>query len=128
MSECLKFLSFCEFFADLFESVYNVDNCDSDTEDVSDPSDGCGFSGIRLRMSDLEAGISGLDANKGNDGVSPSFVKLCADGLKSSILHIFNFSFYTDTFPSKKKDSFHIPIFKTGKRNDVGKYRGVAIL
>jgi hypothetical protein len=53
-----------ELFADLFESVYNVDTCDSDNEDVSDPSDGCGFSSIRLRMSDLEAAISGLDANK----------------------------------------------------------------
>jgi hypothetical protein len=42
----------CELFADLFESVYNVDTCGSDTEDVSDPSDGCG--NIRLRMSDLE--------------------------------------------------------------------------
>jgi hypothetical protein len=51
----------CEFFADLFESVYNVDTCGSDTEDMSDPSDGCGFSSIRLRMSDLMAAISGLD-------------------------------------------------------------------
>jgi hypothetical protein len=68
----------CELFADLFESVYDVDTCDSDTEDVSGPSDGCGFSGIRLHMSDLEAAISGLDANKGpgNNGVPPSFVKL----------------------------------------------------
>jgi hypothetical protein len=53
----------CDLFADLFESVYNVDACDSDTEDASGPSYGCGFSGIRLRMSDSEAAISGLDAN-----------------------------------------------------------------
>jgi hypothetical protein len=120
----------CEVFADLFESVYNVDTCDSETEDVSGPTDGCGFSSIRLRLSDLEAAISGLDANKGpgNDGVSPSFVKLCADGLKSPLLHIFNLSLSTGTFASKWKDSFIIPIFKTGKRNDVGNYRGVAIL
>jgi hypothetical protein len=74
----------CELFADLFESVYNVDTCDSDTEDVAGLSDGCGFSGIRLRTSDLEAAMFGLDANKGpaNDGILPSFVKLCADGLK----------------------------------------------
>jgi hypothetical protein len=113
----------CELFADLFESVYNVDSCDSDTKDMSGPSGGCGFSGIRLRMSDLEAAISGLDANKGpgNDGVPPSFVKLCADGLKSPLLHIFNSSLST----SKWKDSFLIPIFKTGKRNDVGNCRGV---
>jgi hypothetical protein len=54
----------CELFADLF--VYNVDTCDSDTENenVYGSSDGCDFSGIRLRMSDLEAAIFGLDANK----------------------------------------------------------------
>jgi hypothetical protein len=70
----------CELFADLFESVYNVDTCDSDTEYESDPSDGCGFGSIRLRKSDVEAVMSGLDANKGpgNDGVPASFVKLYA--------------------------------------------------
>jgi hypothetical protein len=56
----------CELCTDLFESVYNVDTSASDTEDVSGPSNT-----IRLRMSDLEATISGLDANKGpgNDSV-----------------------------------------------------------
>jgi hypothetical protein len=44
------------------------------------------------------------------------------------LLHIFNLSLSTGTFPFKWKDSFLIPIFKTGKRNDVGNYRGVAIL
>jgi hypothetical protein len=72
-------------------------------------------------MSDLEASIFGLDANKepGNDGVLHFFVKLCADGLKSPLLY---------TFPSKWQDSFLISIFKTGKRNDVGNYCCVAIL
>jgi hypothetical protein len=97
---------------------------------VSNPSDGCGFSGIRLRMSDLEAAISGLDANKGpgNDGVPPSFIKLCTDGLKSPLLHIIYLSLSTGTFPPKWKDSFFIPSSKAGKRNDVGNYRDVAII
>jgi hypothetical protein len=64
--------------------------------------------------------ISGRDANKGlgNDGVASSFVKLHANELKSSLLHIFNLSLSAGTFPSKCKDSFLIPIFKTGKRID----------
>jgi hypothetical protein len=96
---------------------------------VSGQSDGCGFIGIRRRMSDLEAAISDLDANKrlGNDGVSPSF-KICADELKSPLLHIFNLSLSTGTFPSKWKDSFLIPIFKTSKRNEVGNYRGHSMI
>jgi hypothetical protein len=73
VGDCLT--DICELFADLFKSVYSVDACDSDTEDVSGPSDGCGFSGIWLRMSDLEAAIADLDANKGpgNCGFPPSF-------------------------------------------------------
>jgi hypothetical protein len=53
-----------------------------------------------LCMSDLEAAISGLDANKapGNDGVPPSFVKLCAGVLKSTLSHIFNLSLSIGTF------------------------------
>jgi hypothetical protein len=91
---------------------------------VSDPSDGCGFSSIRLHMSDFEAEIFGLNANKGprNDGVFPSFVKLGADVLLSPVLHIFNLSLSTGTSLSKWKDSFLIYIFKTGKRNVVGNY------
>jgi hypothetical protein len=63
---------------ELFESVYNVETCDSETEvngnngnKCFDSSNGCGFSGIWLRISHLETPISGLDANKGprNDGV-----------------------------------------------------------
>jgi hypothetical protein len=94
----------------------NVDTCGSDTEDVSDPSDGCGFSNIWLRK------------EPGNYGVPPSFFKLCADGLKSPLLLMFNLSLSTGTFPSKWKDFFLISIFKTDKSNDVGNYRGVAIL
>jgi hypothetical protein len=47
---------------------------------MCDVSDGCGFSSVRLRMSDLETAISGTLCEQ---GVPPSFVKLCADGLKS---------------------------------------------
>jgi hypothetical protein len=81
-----RFFDFANYkrkISDLFESVYNVDTCDSETEDVSDPSDGCSFSSIQLRMSDLEAAISTLDAT--NDCVPPFFVKFCADGLESPL-------------------------------------------
>jgi hypothetical protein len=47
------FTDISELFADLFESVYNDDTCGSDTEDVFDLSDGCGFTNIRTRMSDV---------------------------------------------------------------------------
>jgi hypothetical protein len=90
----------CELFADIFESVY-VYTCDSDTEDVFGPSDGCGFNSIWLCISNLEAAIPGLDADKGaGNDVPPSFLN-SADGLKSTLLHIFNFTLSTGSFPSK---------------------------
>jgi hypothetical protein len=84
-----------ELWADLFESVYNVDTYDSDTEYESDPSDGCGFGSIRLRKSDVEAAMSGLEhKGPGNDGVPASFVKLYADNseLRDVILILGNFN------------------------------------
>jgi hypothetical protein len=94
---------------------------DSDTEDGSDPSNDCGFSGIRLRMSNLEAAVSGFDANKG-----PGITAFLLPFLNSA--PIFNLSRSTGTFLSKWKDSFLILLFKTGKRNDVGIYRSMEIL
>jgi hypothetical protein len=41
---------------------------------------------------------------------------------------MFNLSLSIGTFLSKWKESFLIPIFKTGERNDVGKYRGVYMI
>jgi hypothetical protein len=66
---------------------------------------------------DFPCPISGFDANKGsgNDVVPPSFIKVCAAGLKSPLLYIFNLSLSTNTFPSKWKDFSLNPIFKTGK-------------
>jgi hypothetical protein len=68
------FTDICELFADLLEFVYNDDTCGSDTEVVFDPSDGCGFTSIRIHMSDVGTAISGLYANKGPGRISSSFL------------------------------------------------------
>jgi hypothetical protein len=115
-----------ELFANLFGSVYDVGTCESDTENVSGTSsNGCGFSSIRLRMSDSEAAIFGLNANK--ESTVFLLPLLNSAGLKSHPLHILNLSLSISTFPSKWKASFCIPFSKTGKRNDVGNDRGVEI-
>jgi hypothetical protein len=43
---------------------------------------------------------------------------------------MFSFAAQVDfiVYNSRWKDSFLIPIFRTGKRNDVGNYRGVATI
>jgi hypothetical protein len=117
-----------ELFATFFESVYDDDD-GGGRIDGSVTSNG-GFSTLSFSISDIETALAGLDVSKGpgDDGIPPSFIKRCADGLKSPLLHIFNLSLSKGLFPSKWKDSYLIPIFKSGKRNEVGNYRGVAIL
>jgi hypothetical protein len=117
-----------ELFASFFESVYD-ENDGKGLVNTSSTSN-AGLSQLQFTLSEVESAITGLDVSKGpgDDGIPPSFIRHCANGLKSPILHIFNLSLSKGLFPSKWKDSYLIPIFKSGKRNEVDNYRGVAIL
>jgi Reverse transcriptase (RNA-dependent DNA polymerase)/Endonuclease-reverse transcriptase len=117
-----------ELFATFFESVY-VDDDGGGHVDTSNRIN-CGFSTLNFTMNDIETAIDGLDGSKGpgDDGIPPNFIKHCVNGLKTPLLHIFNLSLSKGIFPNKWKKSFLIPIFKSGKRDEVGNYRGVAIL
>jgi hypothetical protein len=88
-----------------------------------------GLHSIKITMLEVETALSELNVNKGpgDDGILSSIVKLFSNGLKFPLLHIFNLSLSSGKM-EKWKDSFLVPIFKTGKRNDNGNYRGVAIL
>jgi hypothetical protein len=71
-----------------------------------------------------------INASKGDgpDNVSPLFVSKCAHSLLQPLRSIFNLSLSSRNFPSRWKISYVKPIFKSGARNDVENYRGVAIL
>lgn len=71
-----------------------------------------------------------VDTSKGNgpDDVSPLVLKNCAAALTDPLHRIFNDSLSSATFPLKWKLSYLRPIHKSGPRNDVENYRGVAIL
>jgi retron-type reverse transcriptase len=119
----------CELFANFFESVYDED-IDQGINNSDESFGASGFSNIQISLSEIESALKGLNTNKGpgDDGIPPFFVKLCADGLKVPLLDIFNKSLSQGIFPKKWKNSFLVPIFKSGKRNDVSNYRGIAIL
>jgi hypothetical protein len=78
----------CELFANFFESVYEED-VDQEIDNSCDSFGSFGFSNIQISLSEIETALTGLNANKGpgDDGIPPSFVKLCADGLKVPLLH-----------------------------------------
>lgn len=71
-----------------------------------------------------------IDTSKGNgpDDISPLFLKHCCSGLVSPLHKIFNHSLSTMVFPNRWKTSYIKPIHKSGSRNVVTNYRGVAIL
>jgi hypothetical protein len=73
-----------------------------------------------------EAPISNLDVNKGPGKLCKT---LCRWVEITSFTHFKFITFYRHfSIQIKWKDSFLIPIFKTGKPNVFGNYRGVAIL
>jgi hypothetical protein len=90
-----------ELFATFLESVYDDDD-GGEQMDTSCPRNN-GFSTLRLTSSEIDTAITGLDMSKGpgDDGIPPSFVRHCANGLKSPLLHIFNLSLTKVVFPSK---------------------------
>jgi hypothetical protein len=117
-----------ELFADYFESVYTEDD-NSRIPEIPSLGDS-GLNSLQFNLSDIEAALNAIDANKGpgEDGIPPQFVKRCANNLKSPLLRIYNLSLSKGIFPSKWKNSFLVPIFKSGKRDNIANYRGIAIL
>jgi Reverse transcriptase (RNA-dependent DNA polymerase) len=63
-----------------------------------------------------------------NTGIPPLILKNCASAFALPLCLIFNRSLSTCVFPDKWKVSFVTPIFKSGRRNEVANYRGIAIL
>jgi hypothetical protein len=71
-----------------------------------------------------------LNRNKvpGPDGVSSLILESCASAIALPLCLLFNRSRASYVFPERSKLSFVTLIFKSGKRNYVSNYRGIAIL
>ena len=64
----------------------------------------------------------------GPDNIQPMLLNSCAGSLALPLKYIFNQSLSSGVFPAGRKTSYITPIFKSGSRNCVENYRGVAIL
>lgn len=64
----------------------------------------------------------------GPDRLPAIFLKNCSKSLALPLARLFNWSLDSGTFPTSWKSSFVKPIFKSGKRNDICNYRGIAKL
>lgn len=84
----------------------------------------------QIKVHDILKGLNNLDASKGPgpDGVPPVFMKTLAIELTAPLFWIFNMSLESGNFPKIWKNSFLVPIFKSGKKSDIRNYRGIAII
>lgn len=64
----------------------------------------------------------------GPDGIPSNILRNCADSLSYPLTIIFNESLRTGYLPPLWKESFIIPLFKSGSKMDVSNYRGIAKL
>jgi hypothetical protein len=99
---------------------------DPGPDDVSEPP----FRSLQFTVLEVLNALLDLASNKGPgpDGVSPLILKNCASAFALPLCLLFNRSLASCVFPVSWMLSFVTPIFKSGKRNEVSNYRGIAIL
>lgn len=116
-----------DFFADHFESIYDIDDRPWDFDDVyqSLPS----FDEIDVTLQDVERAVFSLKTKSGlgSDEISPYVVKMCAESIAMPIWLLFQKSFETGIIPERLKLSRVVPVFKKGDKKNVKNYRMVAI-
>lgn len=117
----------CELFARFFESVY-TDNTNAGTPHFGLTKE-VDIGSVHIDETLITKALEAVDVSKGNgpDNVSPLFLKNCSASLSFPLYCIFNLSL-SSKFPDRWKESYVVPIFKSGSRSDVECYRGVAIL
>lgn len=117
----------CDLFAKFFESVY-VNESDTVNQHFGLEKK-VDIGSVRIDEVKIAESLGEVDVTKGNgpDNVSPMFLKNCSAALSFPLYRIFNLSL-SSKFPDRWKESYIVPIFKSGSRSDVECYRGVAIL
>ena len=64
----------------------------------------------------------------GPDGINSKVLQMSACYISEPLAHIINQSFHSGLFPTGFKTAKVIPIFKTGKADDVQNYRPISLL
>jgi hypothetical protein len=113
----------------VFQSIYVRDDWISDG-DLPTPGDGHKMSAIEVSEDEVECAFLDLDVNKGPspDGNTPAILKRLASVVKVPLTFVFNLSLSAVVFPAIWKESFVVPLFKSGDKRDVSCYRRISIL
>lgn len=119
----------CDMFADYFESVYQP-SIGFDSGNFQHMNDLPKFPSFDVAITEQSVldGLKSLDVNKGAgpDGLSPLFLRMTAATISSPLHSIFEQSLNSGYFPIEWKRSFLTPVYKSGRRDKVDNYRGIA--
>lgn len=121
--------SVTELFAKFFRSVYTEDSSSSTAPDLGTESNITNH-GISFSVDQVGAALVAIKSKTctGPDDIPSILLKECSSALVWHLTHLFNYSLMHGVFPKLWKSSYIIPIHKSGLKNWVENYRGIAIL
>lgn len=122
--------SICNIFADFFASTYSIKTYD---ESIPYPVVISESSPVNVPFFNISTVLANLKLlknsfNPGPDGIPSNILKHCADSLSYPLTIIFNESLRKGYIPALWKESYIMPLFKSGSKLDVTNYRGIAKL
>lgn len=116
----------CNMFADFFKSTYSNETYLNNSYPIKiQPGS------IRFPMIDSEIVLFHLNKLKvsfsaGPDNIPSFILKYCAGELVEPITQLFELSLSIGHFPTSWKESFIIPLHKSGNKSSILNYRGIA--
>lgn len=128
--ECSDDLSISNMFADFFESTYSLTESDNIQSYPYFIKESMGVGMTHISEESVYDYLNKLKFScvAGIDGVPSCILIRCAKLLHSPLSFIFNKSIQHGYFPSIWKKSIIIPLFKSGSKNIISNYRGIAKL
>lgn len=123
--------SISNIFADFFATTYSIKNYNHSVPypfDITKASSIINVSSINNITVFNNLKTLKNTYNPGPDGIPNNILKNCADSLSYPLTILFNHSLRTGYLPSLWKESYIIPLYKSGNKNSVSNYRGIAKL
>lgn len=121
----------CNLFSQYFQSTF-LDPCSDNRTPNLDNQPPCGFTlnNVHIDPKEIQKLLKTTDLNKGAgpDGISPYFIRQCADNLVSPLTIIFKRSLGEGIVPVTWKSAFVTPVHKSGDRSNIKNYRPISKL
>lgn len=109
----------CNLFASFFQEIYTSYSEEDRDRDFFEyiPEYPADVGVNHVKVHEILHGLQKLDASKGAgpDGIPPIFMKTLATELTAPLFWLFEISIESRTFPKAWKNSYLVPIFKSGK-------------